>query len=707
MRFDNNYKITDLFGKNVFTNDVMRSYVGEVAYAEFRQIIDNGRALDLDLANKIAEAMKDWAMSNGATHYTHWFQPLTGTTAEKHDSFISIDKKGNTILEFSGKNLLKGETDASSFPSGGIRATFEARGYTMWDCSSPAFIKTAENGAAILYIPTAFCSYNGEALDKKTPLLRSMDAINRAGVRLMRALGEYDVKSVYSNVGGEQEYFLIDKNHYEKRTDLRFCGRTLFGALPPKGQEQNDQYYAIIKDRVASFMSDLNEELWKLGITAKTQHNEVAPAQHELAPIFCTANIATDHNQLIMETMRKVATKHDLACLLHEKPFAGINGSGKHNNWSLSTDTGINLLKPKSDAAENAKFLLVFMCVIAAVDEYGDLIRMSASNAGNEFRLGGHEAPPAIISVYVGDDMEQILENLEHGQNVSIAKQHLQSGIAYLSGLFKDSSDRNRTSPFAFTGNKFEFRMVGSSATLSNPNTILNTIVAEYFMRSAEVIENRPQEMSAEDAALMETRRLYKEHKKVIYSGNNYTKEWQKEAKRRGLFIIDNCVDAYDTLIDKKNIEVFEKHGVLSKTECTIRREIYLDSYVKTYNTEALTMISMATREILPAVLEYQAELAKNVACLKAVNEKYSATVEELLDKISPLAESISYQTSVLKQSHALASRAGDSKKQAILYRDQILPAMRELREVCDKAEAILPKNKQPFPDYADILFYE
>ena len=484
-------RITDYFGENVFNDEVMQEYMSLDTYKELREVIDSGKSLGLDLANRVAEAMKEWAMNNGATHYTHWFQPLTGATAEKHDSFISIDKHGKTILEFTGKNLSKGEADASSFPSGGIRAVFEARGYTVWDCSSPAFIKKIANDRAILYIPTAFCSYNGEALDKKTPLLRSMEALNREGVRLMHLLGYNDVNKVTANVGGEQEYFLIDKKHYDLRPDLKFTGRTLFGSNAPKGQEQNDQYYASIKTRVANFMAELNDELWKLGITAKTQHNEAAPCQHELAPIFCTSNIATDQNQIIMDTMKKVAEKFGLVCLLHEKPFANVNGSGKHNNWSVLTDTGLNLLKPGKNPSSNTLFLLAITAVIAGVDEYADLIRTSASNPGNEHRLGGHEAPPSIISVYIGDDLQNVIDNFVAGNSSDVAqKQFIDTGVNYLAELSKDTSDRNRTSPFAFTGNKFEFRMVGSSATLSNPNTTINTIVAEMFARIANELES-------------------------------------------------------------------------------------------------------------------------------------------------------------------------------------------------------------------------
>lgn len=699
-------KITDYFGENVFNNEVMQEYMSPETYAELRAVIDAGKTLGLDLANRVAEAMKEWASDNGATHYTHWFQPLTGTTAEKHDSFISIDKKGNTILEFTGKNLSKGEADASSFPSGGIRATFEARGYTVWDCSSPAFIRKNERGNAILYIPTAFCSYTGEALDKKTPLLRSMEALNREGLRLLRILG-VDANRVSASVGGEQEYFLIDRKHYDKRTDLRFTGRTLFGANAPKGQEQNDQYYASIKTRVSNYMSELNEELWKLGITAKTQHNEAAPSQHELAPIFCTANIATDQNQLIMETMKKVAEKFGLACLLHEKPFAGVNGSGKHNNWSLGTDTGINLLKPGKNPSENRLFLLFFTAIIAGVDEYADLIRMSASNPGNDHRLGGHEAPPSIISVYIGDELESVMDNILEGNTIATAtKQYIKTGVSYLAELSKDSSDRNRTSPFAFTGNKFEFRMVGSSATLSNPNVMLNTITAEMMRRISDELINVSKE-NMQEAILNIIKKLYSEHKRIIFKGNNYTKDWAKEAKRRGLKNISNCVDAYEALIDPKNIELFERHGVMTRTELMSRREIYLDIYDKVMNVEALTMILMARSEILPSAIKFQSQLADNINGIKKVDSALGGLQVKLLSKTDAIIEEIGEKIISLEQAHFAAVKAGDIKKRAIIYRDQVAVAMEQLREAADRLEVIMPKELLPYPSYADILFYE
>lgn len=701
-----NTRITDYFGKYVFDNAVMQEYMSPETYAELRSVIDAGKTLGLDLANRVAEAMKEWASDNGATHYTHWFQPLTGTTAEKHDSFISIDKKGNTILEFTGKNLSKGEADASSFPSGGIRATFEARGYTVWDCSSPAFIRKTGNGNAILYIPTAFCSYTGEALDKKTPLLRSMEALNREGVKLLRTLG-INVGRVTASVGGEQEYFLIDRKHYEKRTDLRFTGRTLFGADAPKGQEQNDQYYGSIRTRVSEFMAELNHELWLLGITAKTQHNEAAPSQHELAPIFCTANIATDQNQLIMETMKKVAEKFGLVCLLHEKPFANVNGSGKHNNWSVTTDTGLNLLKPGHNPRENALFLLTFTAVIAGVDEYADLIRMSASNPGNEQRLGGNEAPPSIISIYIGDDLENIMESLVNGDTTTeSAKQYINTGVNYLAELIKDASDRNRTSPFAFTGNKFEFRMVGASATLSNPNVMLNTIVAEQFSRITEELQS-VSESERSGKVLEIVKRLYTEHKRIIYKGNNYSKEWAREAKRRGLANIDNCVDAYDALITDKNIKLFEKHSVMNNTELASRREIYLDTYNKVVNIEAKTMLLMVKSEIIPAVVRCKAELANTINSLTQVDSGLAIVEEKLLSNISTLLDELYASVVELERVNSSALKANTCKKKAIIYRDQVVKAMEKVRDTADRLEVLLPKDALPYPSYADILFYE
>ena len=704
---NNKKRITDYFGEYVFNDDVMQEYMSEDTYKELHEVMDSGKPLGLDLANRVAASMKEWAMNNGATHYTHWFQPLTGATAEKHDSFISIDKHGKTILEFTGKNLSKGEADASSFPSGGIRAVFEARGYTVWDCSSPAFIKKIANDRAILYIPTAFCSYTGEALDKKTPLLRSMEALNREGVRLMHLLGYNDVNKVVANVGGEQEYFLIDKKHYEKRTDLKFTGRTLFGSNAPKGQEQNDQYYASIKTRVSNFMAELNDELWKLGITAKTQHNEAAPAQHELAPIFCTANIATDQNQIIMDTMKKVAEKFDLVCLLHEKPFANVNGSGKHNNWSMLTDTGINLLKPGKKPSENTLFLLSLMAVISGVDEYADLIRASAANPGNEHRLGGHEAPPCIISVYIGEDLQAVIDNFIAGNSSDVMqKQFINTGVNYLAELSKDTSDRNRTSPFAFTGNKFEFRMVGSSATLANPNTTINTIVAEMFSRIAdelELVDERLRDKMVVDII----KRLYARHNRVIFNGNNYSTDWIKEARRRGLRNIKSCVDAYEYLIERRSVNLFEKHKVMSEVELLSRREIYLDIYNKIINVEARTMLMMVKHEIIPAIIDYKDKLANAIIKLNKIDSTYSNVEQNLLKNFVEILDNIYADLLELERVHSQALKANTNRRKAILFRDQVVAQMEKIRVNVDNAEKLLPKDALPFPSYADMLFYE
>lgn len=705
MRITESKKITDFFGSNVFDDATMKKYLSESAYKELREVIDQGKQLGKDLANEVAAAMKEWASQNGATHYSHWFQPLTGTTAEKHDSFISTDKKGNVVLEFTGSNLRKGEADASSFPSGGIRATFEARGYTVWDSSSPAFIKRSKNGAGVLYIPTAFCSYTGDALDKKTPLLKSMEAINRQSLRLLHILG-IDAKKVVVNVGGEQEYFLIDKNDYNKRDDLKFTGRTLFGALPPKGQEKNDQYYACIRDRVGDFMADVNEELWKLGITAKTEHNEAAPAQHELAPIFSVANVATDQNQLIMETLKKVAENHNLACLLHEKPFANINGSGKHCNWSLSTDDGINLLKPGSDPSHNRTFLLFFTAVIAAVDKYADLIRMSAANLGNEARLGGNEAPPSIISVYTGEDMEKMFDAICAGEEVGVrVKEYIKSGVNYLAELGKDTSDRNRTSPFAFTGNKFEFRMVGSSATLSTPCVIINTATADVIADICDELEKVSPE-NLDKAVVDVVKRLYKEHSRVVFNGNSYSKEWNKEAKRRGLEILDNSVDAYGVFTRQKNIDLFARHEVLTKREIESRQSIYLENYIKSAGIEAETLLMMAKQNIIPAVMRYQAELASQVEVLNRLSPTMSSVQTKQLANISGLLSELASGIEKLKFAKNTASLSKDINKQAFLVRDQVLVLMESIREVIDKLETIMPKQDWPYPTYADILFY-
>ena len=702
MRITESKKITDFFGCYVFNDSVMKKYLTEDAYNELKEVIDRDKVLEKELANKVAEAMKEWSTENGATHYTHWFQPLTGTTAEKHDSFISVGKNGEITLEFTGSNLRKGEADASSFPSGGIRATFEARGYTAWDCSSPAFIKKSKDGAAVLCIPTAFCSYTGEALDKKTPLLKSMDAVSRQGVRLLRILG-VDARKVIANVGGEQEYFLIDKNDYDKRYDLEFTGRTLFGAMPPKGQEKNDQYYATIRDRVSSFMAELNEELWKLGITAKTQHNEVAPAQHELAPIFCQANIATDQNQLIMETMKKVADSHGLACLLHEKPFAGINGSGKHANYSLGTDTGLNLLKPGSNPAENKVFLLFFLAVIAGVDEYYDLLRMSCSSLGNDCRLGGHEAPPSIISVFIGEDMKSLLDDIVEGHTIASAtKQYINMGVNYVARPKRDTSDRNRTSPFAFTGNKFEFRMVGSSFSLAGPNIVINTIVADVLKRFADVLEKADDFNAAVHALVVKTVR---EHKRIIFNGNSYSDEWKSEAKRRGLSDLADTSEALPLFAGEKSVDLFERMGVMSKREVVTRTEIMLDNYCKSVAIEGLTAVEMVRRDIYPAVLNYVRTLCDAVAAKKILPGANHATEEALATELSELTDGMCAKAEELSQALAEAKNVQGAAEQSAFYAHKVLPLMHEMRVIVDCAEMKTPKEMWPYPTYGELLF--
>ena len=706
MRITESKKITDFFGCNVFNDGVMQKYMPRETYNELKEVTHLGKPLNKELANKVAKAMKEWAGDMGATHYTHWFQPLTGTTAEKHDSFISIDKSGNTVLEFTGSNLRKGEADASSFPSGGIRATFEARGYTVWDCSSPAFIKKSRNGAGILCIPTAFCSYTGEALDKKTPLLRSMEAINREGVRLLKILG-VDAERVTANVGGEQEYFLIDKRDYNRRDDLKFTGRTLFGAMPPKGQEKNDQYYATIKDRVSDFMAELNEELWKLGITAKTQHNEVAPAQHELAPIFCTANIATDQNQLIMETLKKVADNHGLTCLLHEKPFAGVNGSGKHNNWSLCTDKGLNLLKPGANPSQNYPFLLFFTAVLAALDEYFDLVRMSAATLGNESRLGGHEAPPTVISAFIGEDMQQLFDALlSHSATGAHEKQRLNTGLNFVADIGKDFSDRNRTSPFAFTGNKFEFRMVGSSATLSTPNVVLNAAVSEMLSRMSDRLEKADKSRLHEEALGLACE-FYERHKRIVFNGNGYSKEWFEEAEKRGLVHIDNSITAYDALLAPKNVALFEKFKIMNKKELESRRAIYLDNYEKTALIEARTMLMMAKREILPACMEWEDKLARDIEKLDAAGTNFGGVQKIQLAKTDALVNELFSDIEKLEAQIQEMQDLESSYDRCVFFRDRIKDTMDALRAAADSLETIVSRKVWPIPTYADILFYE
>lgn len=700
--------IKDIFAEEVFTDEVMRRYMSEDAYRALKDVIARGDELPRSIADEVASAMKTWAVEKGATHYTHWFQPLTEYTAEKHDSFISVDKEGKVILDFSGKSLSKGEADASSFPSGGIRATFEARGYTVWDCSSPAFIKRSKGGAGVLCIPTAFCAYTGEALDKKTPLLRSMNVLNREVLRLLRLLGDKDTKKVTPVVGGEQEYFLIDKNHYMQREDLKYAGRTLFGAPPAKGQEKSDQYYATIRDRVAYFMEDLNKELWKLGITAKTEHNEVAPAQHELAPIYSGVNIATDQNQLIMETMKKVAEKHDLACLLHEKPFNGVNGSGKHNNWSIITDTGVNLLEPGSNPAENRIFLLMILAVIAGVDEYADLVRMSASSAGNDNRLGGSEAPPSIVSVFVGDDLESAFETLKEGRSaVTKVKEYIKMGLPAFPKLKKDNTDRNRTSPFAFTGNKFEFRMVGSSASLATSNIVLNTITAETVRRISDEIEEKIKTNDLDHVVSEIIVDLIKKHDRVIYNGNNYSKEWVEEAKRRGLHMTNNSLDAYKCLLDPEIVGLYERNGILTEKELASRYEIFVDNYTKTINIEALAMRNIARKQILPAVMRSEGKMAAYLKDLRKIDANLGKAEEKIIRETDSLIVETEIRTTELERAIDKAKIIGDTVKKAECYRDCVLTAMNKLRESVDALELITEKKEWPFPSYGDMLFYE
>ncbi|WP_094546077.1 glutamine synthetase III [Petroclostridium xylanilyticum] len=699
-------KLTDVFGSNVFNDAVMRERLPKATYKALKKTIDEGLPLDPAVAEVVASAMKDWAIEKGATHYTHWFQPMTGVTAEKHDSFISPTAEGKVIMEFSGKELIKGEPDASSFPSGGLRATFEARGYTTWDCTSPAFLKEDAAGVT-LCIPTAFCSYTGEALDKKTPLLRSMEALSKQALRVLRLFGNTTATRVISTVGPEQEYFLVDRELYNKRKDLVFTGRTLFGAKPPKGQELEDHYFGTLKERISAFMKELNIELWKLGVSAKTQHNEVAPAQHEIAPIFSTTNIATDHNQLTMEMLKKVAARHGLACLLHEKPFAGINGSGKHNNWSMSTNDGQNLLDPGHTPHENAQFLVFLCAVIKAIDDYAELLRVSAANPGNDHRLGANEAPPAIISVFLGEQLTDILEQLEVAGTAKSSKQggELKIGVSTLPALPKDTTDRNRTSPFAFTGNKFEFRMVPSSASISGPNVVLNTIVAETLCQIADRLEGAS-DFNAEVQALL--KEIVVNHKRVIFNGNGYSEEWVEEAERRGLPNIKSTVEAIPYLISEKSIKLFEKHKVFSSTELHSRYEIHLENYIKQINIEALTMLDMAKRQILPAVVKYTNELASSINAVKAAGVDADISVqEEMLREVSATLVSFKKNIATLEKVTAEAANMhGDTYKQACFYRDEVFAAMGRLRVDGDKLETLVDAALWPMPTYAELLFY-
>ena len=692
--------VSKYFGCMVFDDRVMKARLSAKVYQSLRKTIDEGVKLDSSVADVVAEEMKEWAVSKGATHYTHWFQPLTGITAEKHDSFISPSPNGGVIMEFSGKELIKGEPDASSFPSGGLRATFEARGYTAWDPTSYAFIK-----GKTLCIPTAFCSYGGEALDKKTPLLRSMKALNKQALRILRLFGNDKVSYVTTSVGPEQEYFLITKEMYDQRKDLQFTGRTLFGARPPKGQEMDDHYFGVIKPRVAAYMDDLNKELWKLGIFAKTQHNEVAPAQHELAPIYTTTNIATDHNQLTMEMMQKVAARHGLVCLLHEKPFAGVNGSGKHNNWSISTDTGVNLLSPGETPYENAQFLLFLCAVIKAVDDYQDLLRLSVATAGNDHRLGANEAPPAVVSMFLGDELNGVLEAIEKDiPDAGAEKTQMKLGVDVLPKFNRDTTDRNRTSPFAFTGNKFEFRMLGSSNSIACANMMLNSAVAESLKIYADRLEKAE---DFEETLHAMIRKTIKDHKRIIFNGNGYDDKWIKEAtETRGLLNYPTTPDCMPHLLDEKNVTMLTSHKVFSKAELESRCEIMLENYCKTIVIEANTMVDMAKREIIPAVEAYAMELAKTISLKKSVNETLVCQYESnLIKRLSLLTDQMSSQTDALENALIKVQDAENIEGQAYEIRDTVLARMQELRIVCDEAETVTAKKYWPFPTYGDLLF--
>ena len=696
--------IEDVFGTKVFNDDVMQEYLPKKTYAQLRDTIENGEELAPEVANVVAHAMKEWALKNGATHYTHWFQPMTGVTAEKHDSFLSPESNAHAVLEFSGKELIKGEPDASSFPSGGLRATFEARGYTAWDCTSPAFLREDAIGT-VLCIPTAFCSYTGEALDKKTPLLRSMEAISKQAVRVLNLLGDEDVTNVKCSVGPEQEYFLIDREQFLQRDDLIFTGRTLFGHMPPKGQELDDHYFGTIRERQAAFMRELNDELWKLGILSKTQHNEVAPAQHEMAPIYSTANIATDHNQLVMETMKKVARRHNFECLLHEKPFAGVNGSGKHDNWSLVTNTGKNLLSPGKTPYDNKQFLLFLSAVIAAVDDNAALLRMSASNPGNDHRLGANEAPPAIISIFLGEQLEDIVEQiLQNGTATHSNKgERMDIGVHTIPPIKKDATDRNRTSPFAFTGNKFEFRMVASSMSIAGANTVLNATVADVLQSMADRMEKTDDLDKTVDEIIYET---LKEHQKVIFNGNGYSDEWIAEAEKRGLPNVKTMVDATASLLYPKTIEMFERQHVYTKTELESRAEINYEAYAKAINIEAKTMIHMASKEYIPAIISYVTSLGDSINSISAACAEADLSVQkDLLSTCSSLLAKAQTALYALKDADKKANAMEEGKEQAEFFRDTVFTAMADLRAPIDELEMIVDKEYWPVPSYGDMLF--
>ena len=695
--------IPELYGSLVFNDKIMREKLPKDMYKALKKTIENGTHLELDVANSVAVAMKEWALEHGATHYTHWFQPMTNFTAEKHDSFISPTVDGQVIMDFSGKELVKGEPDASSFPSGGLRATFEARGYTAWDPTSPAFIKDRT-----LYIPTAFCSYSGEALDKKTPLLRSMDTLNKEAVKILRLLGNTEVKHINTTVGPEQEYFLVDKDLYNKRKDLIFCGRTLIGAPAPKGQEMEDHYFGTLKPRVSAYMHDLDEELWKLGIPAKTKHNEVAPAQHELAPVFDTTNVAVDHNQLTMEIMKKVAAKHNMVCLLHEKPFEGINGSGKHNNWSMSTDTGVNLLDPGKTPAENTQFLVFLVAVIKAVDDYADLLRISVASAGNDHRLGANEAPPAVVSIFLGDELTEVLKAIENDEFfVGHSAVQMDIGAKVLPHFVKDNTDRNRTSPFAFTGNKFEFRMLGSSSSVANPNIILNTAVAESLRQFYEKLKDIPAD-EMESAVHELLKQTIIDHKRVIFNGNGYTDEWLEEAQKRGLYNLVSTPDALPHFIDEKNEKLLTSHHIFTDAELHSRYEIKMENYVKTLHIEANTLVEIIQKDLLPSITTYMEKLAQTASLKKSVVPGISVSAEaSLLSRLTELAETMTKDLETLKADTAMAEYEVDKDllKSAKLYQSVVLTDMEKVRVSADAAEALIPDSILPYPTYGKLLF--
>ena len=697
-----NIKLSELFSKNVFNDKVMRERLPKSTYKQLHKTIDEGLELDPSVAEVVANAMKDWAIEHGATHFTHWFQPMNGRTAEKHDSFLSPTSDGRVIMEFSGKELIKGEADGSSFPSGGLRQTFEARGYTVWDCTSPAFLKEDISGVA-LCIPTVFYSHTGEALDKKAPLLRSMEVIEEAALRVLRALGDTESKKVITTIGAEQEYFLVDKRQYQQRKDLIFTGRTLFGAMPPKGQEMEDHYYGSIKEKIGKFMREIDIELWKLGVPSKTKHNEVAPAQHELAPIFATANVASDQNQLVMEVLQKVANRHELACLLHEKPFRGVNGSGKHDNWSLVTDTGINLFSPGKQPKENLSFLIFLAATIEAVDKHADLLRLSAATAGNDHRLGGNEAPPAIISIFLGDQLTELLYHIARGEEMDdLTKEIMEMGVATLPKLRKEVTDRNRTSPFAFTGNKFEFRMFPSSGCISEANVMMNTMVAETLHEFADKLEEAE---DLEKAVHRIVRHTLKNHGRIIFNGNGYSEEWVEEAKRRGLPNYTSTVDVIPALISPKSVDLFSKLKVFSEVELHSRYEILIEEYYKTINIEARTMLSMAKTQIMPAVIQYMTQVAQNVSLMNSLEHFNIDAQNTLLQELNTRLNDLKYAIDDLEAIHHKTIQIEEGFEKAKAFHDDVLPRMEALREVADHLETIVDEKIWPIPTYSELLF--